>query len=328
MKLIESKAEILKQENGLQGVYRQIELAGRTCYKSEDKITDASSVDFVKRMTESGHTAMLEHGTIYLAIPITTNHAGFSENRYRNNPYSKFRESQGLCMKDEYGDECDCWCITTNLRVLVENGWLDDLKYLCEPTEFHEGRITLKFTTSIGITRELIRHRVFSFANESTRYCNYTKNKFNNELTFIIPSWTKLPEGSYSRPEMDNGFMTDWLCDGKDLFTPVEQRQAINSNIDRFLLALWMSEGMYISMVNGEDNTEAHSPQEVREILPLCTKSDIVMTGFVSDWKHFFDLRLLGTTGRPHPDMLLLAEKAKKVLDENNLWSLIYNQND
>jgi thymidylate synthase (FAD) len=315
MKLIEPKVELLGQESGLEGIYKQIELAGRTCYKSEDKITDSSSVDFVKRMLESGHTAMLEHGTVYLRgknalwpqIPVIA---------FERNPYSKTNY-----VKDEV-------YVTTNYRVLIENNLLGCMEFICEPTEFHERRITLKFTTSIGITRELIRHRVFSFANESTRYCNYSKDRFNNELTFIIPSWTKLPEGSYSRPEMDNGFMTDWLCDGKDLFTPVEQRQAINSNIDRFLLTLWMSEGVYVSMVNGEDNTESHSPQEVREILPLCTKSDIVMTGFVSDWKHFFDLRLLGTTGKPHPDMLLLAQKAKNVLVENNLWLLIYNQNE
>lgn len=330
MKLIEPKVELIKQKPGLEGIYKQIELAGRTCYKSEDKITDSSSVDFVKRMTQSGHTAMLEHGTVYLQ-DIAWNSSPLQ--KYAKNKYSIYKNIYLEKEVIEDGNDVDtdykyAHYVTTNLRVIVENDWFDDLKYLCEPTEFHEKKITLKFTASIGITRELIRHRVFSFANESTRYCNYTKNKFNNELTFIIPSWTKLPEGSYSRPEMDNGFMTDWLCDGKDLFTPVEQRQAINSNIDRFLLTLWMSEGVYVSMVNGEDNTEPHSPQEVREILPLCTKSDIVMTGFVSDWKHFFDLRLLGTTGKPHPDMLLLAEKAKKVLEENDLWYLIYKPNE
>lgn len=169
MKLIESSVELLKQEPGMSGINKMIELAGRTCYKSEANITENSAEEFVKRMVNSRHMTMLEHGTIYLAIPITTNHAGFSENHYRNNPYSKFKESRGLCMRDEYGDECDCWCITTNLRVLVENGWLDDLEYLCEPTEFHEKRITLKFTTDRGVSHELVRHRVFSFAQESTR---------------------------------------------------------------------------------------------------------------------------------------------------------------
>lgn len=77
--------------------------------------------------------------------------------------------------------------ITTNARVLIENNWLEDLQYMCEPTKYHAKRISVKFTTSIGITRELIRHRVFSFMNESTRYCNYSKGKFGSELTFVIP---------------------------------------------------------------------------------------------------------------------------------------------
>ena len=70
MKLIKSSFEILEQESGLQGVYKQIEIAGRTCYKSEDKITEDSAKGFVDRMINSGHGAMLEHGTIYLKIPI------------------------------------------------------------------------------------------------------------------------------------------------------------------------------------------------------------------------------------------------------------------
>jgi thymidylate synthase (FAD) len=77
--------------------------------------------------------------------------------------------------------------ITTNARVIFENGWEDDLKYMCEPTEFHEKRITVKFTCSIGVCREILRHRRMSFLNESTRYCNYSKSKFGNELTYIIP---------------------------------------------------------------------------------------------------------------------------------------------
>lgn len=138
MKLIKPKFEILEQQSGIDGIYKMIELAGRTCYRSESKITEDSAKGFVDRMIKSGHGAMLEHGTVYLAIPITTRHSGQSEIRYMDNKYSVVRESTGFTMKDDLGDECDCWCITTNYRVLVENNWLDDLKYLCEPTEYHE----------------------------------------------------------------------------------------------------------------------------------------------------------------------------------------------
>ena len=137
--------------------------------------------------------------------------------------------------------------------------------------------------------------RVFSFAQESTRYCNYSKDKFGNEITFIKPSW-----------------YIDGDCENK--YAPI---------MAEFEDGCYRAEGAYFSML-----CHGANPQEARQVLPNALKTDIVMTGFASDWKHFFDLRLLGTTGKPHPDMLLLAEKAKKVLDENNLWLLIYKQND
>lgn len=170
MKLINPKVEIIPQEEGLLGVYKQIEKAGRTCYKSENRITEDSAEKFVNKMIDLGHTAMLEHGTVYLAIPITTGHSGGSEINYMNNKYSVVTESKGLSMKDEYNDPCDCWCVTTNLRVLVENDWMDDLKYyLCEPTQWHVKRVSARFTCDRGVSHELVRHRVFSFAQESSR---------------------------------------------------------------------------------------------------------------------------------------------------------------
>ena len=285
MKLIESKVELIKQEPGLEGIYKQIELAGRTCYKSENKITYNSSVDFVKKMEISMHTAMLEHGTVYLKLPpvISANEVPNSFD-FMHNPYSKVVVN---------GYDADY--VTTNYRVLVENNWTGFLKYLCEPTEFHERRITLKFTTDRGVSHELVRHRVFSFAQESTRYCNYSKDKFGKEITFIKPSW----------------------------YTNDNHEQVYTPMITEFEYSCISAEHLYFNML-----AYGAIPQQARQVLPNALKTDIVMTGFASDWKHFFDLRLLGTTGKPHPDMLLLAEKAKKVLDENNLWLLIYNQNE
>lgn len=125
MKLIESSVQIIEEKDP----YKMIELAGRTCYKSEDKITENSAEDDL------------------------------------------------------------FYYITTNMRVIVENNRLDDLQYQVEPTEHHEKRITAKFICDRGVSHEFVRHRVFSFAQESTRYCNYSKDKFNNEITFIQPSW-------------------------------------------------------------------------------------------------------------------------------------------
>lgn len=155
MKLIKPSYTILEQESGLEGIYKQIEHVGRVCYKSEDKITEDSAKPFVDRMINSQHYAMCEHGTIYLYIK------GIDRTditKYLFNKYSKVVEGS-----------LDHFYVTTNYRVLVENGWLDDLKYLCEPTEYHEKRICVHFIADIGVIREFFRHRVFSMAQESTR---------------------------------------------------------------------------------------------------------------------------------------------------------------
>ena len=290
MKLINSSFEILEQEPGLQGIYKQIELAGRTCYKSLDKITKDSAKDFVDRMINSKHYAMLEHGTVYLKIPKGTyayDHYvveclpddDFFSNSYKlaYRPYTKVNIQE------------DYIYVTTNLRVLQEHNWLDDLKYLCEPTEYHEKRVTVRFTTSNGIMRELTRHRSHSFAVESTRYCNYSKNKFNNEITFIQPYWF-----THDCAKKYLNKLIILKCTPNDNYTPEE---------NLFLTHLLDVEEKYMGLIN-----LGLKAQEAREVLPLATKCDMVMTGFISDWQHFFDLRARGTTGAPHPDIKALAE--------------------
>lgn len=295
MKLIKPSYQILEQSPGIEGMFKQIELAGRTCYKSEDKITKDSAGKFVGMLIARGHTAMLEHGTVYLRCKIieeVDNHSRIIGKtnplkHYANNKYSKYKE---VPVRKGWGSD-DAF-VTTNYRVLLENGWLDDLKYLCEPTEYHEERVTVKFITSIGIGRELLRHRVFSFANESTRYCNYSKDKFNNELTFIIPSWIKhLNPGHY--------YENPLTADSKGKF------------IGNALNAEW-----YYKTLLGNNKCK---PEEAREILPLCTKSELVMTGFISDWVKVFLQRVDGTTGTPHPDMKALMEPVKQEFIERGL---------
>lgn len=284
MKLIKPNLEILEQQPGLDGIYKQIELAGRTCYKSEDKITEDSAKAFVDRMIASGHGAMLEHGTVYLAIPITT-YASDAVNNYLHNSYSRVNECKEQIFTDKYGDKVSAWCVTTNLRVLVENNCLEDLEFICEPTEYHEKRITVKWTCDRGISHEFVRHRVFSFAMESTRYCNYSKDKFGNELTFIIPTWyTEDPKN-------------DKEC-------------CMNSE---FELTCEECEKSYLRVLSW-----GGKPQEARQYLPFSLKTELVMTGFESDWKHFFSLRSpkAGATG-VHPDAAYLADMLYDKLNNN-----------
>lgn len=277
MQLIKPSFEILEQGPGLQGIYKQIELAGRTCYKSLDKITEDSAEGFVNRMVKSQHYAMLEHGTVYLTIVDEVGDdylAEFIEHSYGKNPYSRVNE--------EVIDGKYYYFITTNYRVLVENGWLNDLKYLCEPTEFHEKRVTVKFVSNIHFYKDLTRHRTMSFAIESTRYCNYSKDKFGNELTFIMPIWY-----DEKSPAL-----------GEALFT----------------MSMKEAEKYYLALI--ESGWKA---QQAAEVLPQATKADIVMTGFVNDWNYVFDLRARGKTGAPHPEVKRLMDPLMHEFETQNL---------
>lgn len=277
MKLIESSVQIIEERDP----YKMIELAGRTCYKSEDKITEDSAKEFVDRMIKLGHGAMLEHGTVYLKIigvfldptDCDVNYGHYVVSHYTKNKYSK------VIIKHDEDWKSDVY-ITTNLRVLVENGWMDDLKYICEPTEHHEKRITAKFICDRGVSHEFVRHRVFSFAQESTRYCNYSKDKFGNELTFIKPSWGYFKNISYE----DAGYF-----DG-----------------DVFESSLKKAESYYFKLIE-----KGWKPQQARQVLPNATKTELVMTGFESDWEHFLSLR---TSKNAHPDAKKLADELRELM--------------
>lgn len=287
MKLIKPSFEIWEQPSGLEGVYKQIERAGRICYKSEDKITEDSAKSFVDRMIKSGHGTMLEHGTVYLKVFNVIENSELID-KYKSNKYSVVKE--GTEVYNCHGDILygSCKCITTNYRVLVENGWLDDLKYICKPTEFHEKRITVHFVCDRGVSHEFVRHRVMSFAQESTRYCNYSKDKFGNELTFIIPCWIKdLEEKSY--------------------LAHAEYHHTKEDASKQWYDVCMNSEFVYEDLIR-----LGWKPQEARAVLPNSLKTELVVTGFTSNWNHFFDLRARGTTGAPHPQAKELAEPLMK----------------
>lgn len=312
MKLIKPSFEIYEQGPGLEGIYEAIERAGRTCYKSK-RPEGQTAKDFVDRMIASQHYAMLEHGTVYLKTPAQYNYdelVGF----YSGNPYSKVFEHKEPYKSKEW--KRAGFYITTNLRVLVENDRLEDLKLLCEPTEFHEKRVTVRFTTDRGVSHEFVRHRVFSFAQESTRYCNYSKDKFGGEITFIIPSWLSIEEGSYGiGHSFGKGYFYE--CGDNRVYCTVENKEEFFKTLN-LLKTLSLSSQVYMSMLNAFELT----PQQARQVLPNALKTELVMTGFVSDWNHFFDLRARGTTGAPHPDAKALAEPLMGEFFKRNLSNL------
>lgn len=299
MKLVKPSFEILEQEPSYEGMLRHIERCGRTCYKSEDKITKDSAKKFVDMIINRGHTAVLEQGTVYLAIPMTT-YCPEAVNTYINNPYSVVNECNDFVFTDKYGNEVCAWCVTTNYRVLLENDCLEDLEFLCEPTKYHTKRITVKFICDRGVSHEFVRHRVFSFAQESTRYCNYSKSKFNNELTFVIPSWLSLREGEYmwedQNPLLTAGLSVEeagyddssnlWFKDKPCEYTDYKRHYPNWEETEAFMRSLQISEDTYLGLLN-----TGWKPQQARAVLPNSLKTELIMTGTIDQWKGFFKLR-------------------------------------
>ena len=345
MKIIKSSVKILDNDWSVKGIFRAVERAGRTCYKSvgtryfrlveepenslksnlikraqndsrvvckkgadfdpayyisipnkfindystieqfdEENFEDSpyyenlTAEDFVNRLVESKHGAMLEHGTVYMQIDTFLD---IPEDKKLDKRVHQYDSNRFTKVNSMYiGQGCWRYYITTNLRVLVENDWLDDLKYVCKPTEFHAKRVMVRFICDRGVSHEIVRHRTMSFAQESTRYCNYSKNKFGQELTFIEPAW-EFPSS--------------------DIINIKERFEAI----------LGEAEANYMELI-----TLGLKPQEARAVLPNALKTEIVVTAFIEDWKHFFELRC---DSAAHPDIRKLALDLQKQFIDRKL---------
>jgi len=174
MKIIKAGYEIMTPLNRKE-ILKYLEIAGRTCYKSEDKITDTSASKFVRMLVKLGHEAMIEHYNI-----------------------------------------------------------------------------TVKITCDRGVSHEIVRHRIASYGQESTRYCNYSKNKFGNEITVIEPCFWDKDSEVYKQWEM----------------------------------ACQQAEQVYFNLLkNGA------TPEEARSVLPNSLKTEIVVTMNMRSWRNFFKLR-------------------------------------
>ena len=292
MKLCKPLFEIWEQSAGLEGVYKQIERAGRVSHKSEDRITEDSAKTFVERMMKMKHLSTCEFGTVYLYIDYHNPSFGKIIDKYSSNEYSKC-----IVFPNEV-------CISSNYRVLVENNWLDDLKYLCEPTKYHHKRYTVKFICDRAILAEFTRHRKFSFMAESTRYCNYSKGKFNSELTFIIPCWMDIPEGSIDLGNYDKTSArykdgNIYIIDTKPPYVGVD-----------FIRSLCEAEANYLSIVRN-----GWKPEQARNVLPLSLKTELYMCGFAEDWEKFFELRCATNS---HPQARELAVPLKEEFIKRN----------
>lgn len=190
MNLVESSTQILQQDGGsIASMMKFITKVGYTCYKTNKEITDEVAASFVDGLIKSGHGAMLEHGTVFLAIPAdkmkNEQVSRIVSNLISYHLWTRYTEK---IMNDKM-----YLIIITNFRVIVENNLQQFMKdYWYIPTQDERKcRLTVKFITDRGVSHESVRHRTLSFAQESTRYCNYAKEKFGASVTFIQPDWIK-----------------------------------------------------------------------------------------------------------------------------------------
>ena len=301
--------------------YKFIELVGRTCYKSEDKITDDSAVKFVKSMYSSKHHAMLEHYHVIVRMGKETfklfadlltrksyeDHINLAEFLHMTNlmitpTYSmcyvsgSFRAFIDILQhidKDKIGH---AFAVLLNLHYPelfpdYEFNGEDDASYdmsVIKWSEFesqvkdeewldndekdkilsHHIPISCHFVCDRGVSHEFVRHRRSGFAQESTRYCNYSNDKFGKESTVI-----------------DSGFEGDELVCWKE--------------------AMETSEMMYFALLD-----KGAKPQMARGVLPTDLKTELWLTTTEEEWQHIINLRYHGTTGAPHPKMLDIMTKA------------------
>ena len=253
MKLIKQSFEILEQKDySLIGIKKFIERCGRVCYKSEDRITDDSYEKFVNMLVKRDHARPLEFGTVHLKM-ILPDFEGFIHSLLTIGMLNN------IWIKHAY--KGDVIYITTNYRY-----YLDIIKYFPnvkkylteEDNEYYPKRYTVHFITSRGIMDEFRTHVGLSHLAESSRYCSYDKNRFGNELTFIIPNWvnTNCPNKEQEEPSVAS---IEWST------------------------AMLDAEASYMNLIK-----MGYTAQEAREVLPLSVKSELISCGFEDAWKNFF----------------------------------------
>lgn len=294
MNFINPSVEYWPQEAGMEGIWKQIARTTRVCYQSVPRNNETDE-EFVKKVilkpaliegdlnnleqckfdNNRLHGEVLEHGTVYLYFP----------SKYIEHPWIHkiISSSYNRTAYDADGNIL----ITSNMRYLIEYGMFYMFKeFGCKvPSILHPKRYTFSVITDIGVTREMNRHRTFSVCEESTRYCDFSKDKFGGELTFITPSWMKLPSDKLSDTEILS------------------------------LTILHKIEEVYKQL-----RKLGWKPEQAREVLPLGLKTQAVYTAFIDDWKHFLTLRADNVSGKAHPNIQVIANEIKKIAEEQKLW--------
>lgn len=296
MKLIESSVSLIDIENP----FMKIEKVGRTCYKSSSEMTEETAKKFYNSLVSRNHTAMLEHAVFCFEVSESL-YIDLRSAKYFNRSIEELedgRERYLVSANLRAINETDCDELLTvlydidpmlvyanrgvQLKLLEGRASLvdiDDIPDIQEHAYKAHKHFTFHFICDRGVTHEIVRHRPASYAQESTRYCNYSKDKFGGEITCIKPAM-------YDKWDGESQFYFE---------------QSLNK-----------AEDCYLRMLE-----RGRSPQEARAVLPNALKTEIVMTANCVEFDHFFNLRSKGTTGAPHPDMKVVADKAYSIYLQN-----------
>lgn len=325
MKIVTPSVEIMRTGLETEMIFPEqfIEKVGRTCYKSEDKITEDSAAKFVGNLIKRGHEAMIEHWSLIFRTDSATydrmvynwnelmqNVNVYEDNRHlgeRLRPYIRFTHYEAFDgeVKFVVSGNMRAWrdfvkalvngagYIPNYLYGVIRNyplffpeyqDWVpvnivNDILIPISVRDLHDAErrvhqdVTVKFVCDRGVSHEMVRHRVASFAQESTRYCNYGLDKFGQEITVVRPSWCGADSDLYKR----------WY-----------------KGCER-------AEDAYFALLD-----EGAAPQEARSVLPNSTKTEIIVTMNLDGWDHFFELRC---PPNAQPDMREVANMANCLFD-------------
>ena len=316
IKVINQNVEVWRQEGyTLDAIWKHIARCARVCYQSTPKNNEESDYEFLVRTLFRGidflnkpytdddvlktHLSVCEHATVHLKYPLFMPKAAAQTTKFIHNIYSRTNEHEGYIY------------VTTNMRVLIEHHWMDELKFIDNTANcpYYITRPTVCFITDIGASRELNRHRCHSVSEESTRYCRYTANKFGGNITVAKLPWIDYKNDESEETNYENGFFNDNEVYDEEENTILGHLTDGWSAIDWFLYGLQISNLIYNKCVQ-----LGWTAQQAREILPLNTKTQVVHTAFVKDWQHFIDLRSNSVSGVPHPMIKELADEVKFLL--------------
>lgn len=312
MKFVEDNVEYITQEPGVEGMYKMMELAARQCYLTNDLIKEGSAHKIIDNIIiPSGHTSILEFGTVYLIIPDDLYETRY---KYEDDRYTRIEYANGNCyitttyrtiLQGDYEDPIEA------IKNNFDKDWKYDLKYWSEPTEYHHKRYCIRFTMDRVGSQSVERHRGnwgISYAQESTRYVNYHRDKFGGDILIALPSKFYSLIDEWSRLTDVEGNDASWIKDA----TIDEQLEFLRHNDNGWCIyehSLKTSEQDYMTLVGDY----GWKPEDARGVLNLDIKTQFMMCAYPEDWKMWFFRRV---EKHAHAHIQSIANKALKIFSD------------